>query len=75
MTKLLDKAVEATRRLPPSDQDKIARAMLSLAGHEDEPEAIDPAHVSSVLEGLTQAQRGQFATDDEVQAVFRRFDR
>ena len=32
MTKLLDQAVEAVRRLPPGDQDEIARALLLLAG-------------------------------------------
>jgi hypothetical protein len=29
---LLDKALEAVRRLPPSNQDEIAHAMLALAG-------------------------------------------
>jgi hypothetical protein len=29
---LLDKALEAVRRLPPSNQDEIAHAMLGLAG-------------------------------------------
>jgi hypothetical protein len=75
MTKLLDKALEAVRRLPPSSQDEIAHAMLSLAGDEGEPEAIDPAHLTEVLEGLAQAKRRQFATDDEVEVAFRRFDR
>jgi predicted transcriptional regulator len=49
--------------------------MLTLAGDEGEPEAIDPAHLAAVLEGLAQAKRGQLATDDEVEAAFRRFDR
>jgi len=75
MTKLLDKALEAVRRLPPSSQDEIAHAMLTFAGSEEEPEAIDAAHLTAVLEGLAQAKRRQFATDDEVEAAFRRFDR
>jgi hypothetical protein len=74
MTKLLDKALEAVRRLPPSSQDEIALAMLTLAGGEEEPDAIDPVHLTAVLEGLAQAKRRQFATDDEVEAAFRRFD-
>jgi hypothetical protein len=41
MTKLLEKALEAVRRLPPRSQDEIAQAMLTLAGDEGEPEAID----------------------------------
>jgi hypothetical protein len=74
MTKLLDHALEAVRRLPADAQDEIARAMLALAGDEGEAEAIDPAHLPDVLESLAQARRRQFATDAEVKAAFRRFD-
>lgn len=75
MTKLLEKALEAVRRLPPDSQDEIALAMLTLSGNEGEPEAIDPAHLPAVLEGLAQAKRRQFATDAEVEAAFRRFEK
>jgi DNA-binding TFAR19-related protein (PDSD5 family) len=75
MTKLLEKALEAVRQLPPDSQDEIARAMLNMAGHNGEPEDIDPAHLSDVLESLAQAKRREFATDAEVEAAFRRFDR
>jgi hypothetical protein len=63
------------RQLPPERQDEIAHAMVVLAGDEVEPEEIDPAHLSDVLESLAQARRREFATDAEVEAVFRRFDR
>ena len=75
MTKLLEKALETVRRLPPDSQDEIARAMLTLAGGEGEPEEITPEHLPAVLEGLAQARRREFATDAEVEAAFRRFDR
>ena len=75
MTKLLEKALEAVRRLPPGAQDEIAQAMLTLAGDEGSPEEIDPAHLPAVLEGLAQAKRRRFATDEEIEAAFRRFDR
>ena len=74
MTKLMEKAVEIVRLLPPESQDEIAHAMLSLAGSEAEPEAIEPAHLPDVLESLAQAKRREFATDAEVEAAFRRFD-
>ena len=73
MTKLLERALEAVRRLPPDSQDEIARAMLSLAGDDGEPEPISPAHLSDVLESLAQAKRRQFASDAEIEAAFRRF--
>jgi len=72
MTKLLNKALEAVRRLSPEDQDEIARAMLSLA-RQGEPEVIDPAHLPDILEALAEAERGEFASDAEVEAAFRRF--
>jgi hypothetical protein len=74
MTKLLEQALVAVRRLPPEAQDEIARAMLHLATDGGEPEPIDPEHLPAVLEGLAQARRGEFATDEEVEAIFRRFD-
>ena len=75
MTKLLEKALQAVRLLPPENQDEIARAMLTLAGQAPEPEEIDPAHLADVLEGLAQAKRREFATEADVEAAFRRFDR
>jgi hypothetical protein len=74
MTKLLEKALEAVRQLPPDSQDKIALAMLSLSGNEGEPAEVDPSHLPAVLEGLAQAKRRQFATDSEVETAFRRFE-
>ena len=74
MTKLLEQALEAVRRLPPDYQDEIARAMLSLAGDQGDPEPIDPAHLADVLESLAQARCRQFATDADIEAAFSRFD-
>lgn len=74
MTELLEKALEAVRRLPVDAQDDIARAMLALVDNESEPEPTDPADLPALLEGLAQAKRGEFAGDAEVEAAFRRFD-
>jgi hypothetical protein len=75
MTKLLDKALETVRRLPSDSQDEIARAMLRLAAGDAVPEPIDPAHLPAVLRGLAEAKRCTFATDDEIETAFRRFER
>ncbi len=74
MTKLLEQAVAAVRQLPAESQDEIARAMLDLAAHGGEPEPIDSAHLSDILAGLAEANRGDFATEAEIEAAFRRFD-
>ena len=75
MTKLLEKALEVVRRLPPDSQDEIARAILLLSGDEGEPEEVDPAHLPSLLAGLAQVEHGEFASDEEIEAAFRRFER
>ena len=75
MTKLLEQALEVVRQLSPEGQDEVARAMLHLVRDDREPESIDPAHLADVLEGLDQARRREFATDEEVEAAFRRFGR
>ena len=75
MTKLLQQAIEVVRQLPADTQDEIARTILHLAGSEVKAGPIDPAHLAAVLEGLAQAKRRKFATDHEVEAAFRCFDR
>ncbi len=72
MTKLLDQALGAVRALSAEEQDKIASMMLAMTGS-DSPETIDPAHLTSVLEGLEQVKRGELASAEEVAAAFRRF--
>ncbi|RAI38064.1 hypothetical protein [Rhodoplanes roseus] len=74
MTKLLDQAVEIARALPPETQDEIARLVLHMATDQGQPEEIDPAHLSDVLNSLARAERREFATDAEVEAAFRRFE-
>lgn len=75
MTKLLAKALKAVRQLPAEDQDEIARAMLSLASHAGEPEPVDPEDLPAVLHGLAEAQGRAFASEAEIEAAFRRFER
>ena len=74
MTKLLERAVEAVRKLSAAEQDEIAQAMLRLA-EQEEPEPVAPQHLAAVLKGLGQAERREFASDADVEAAFRRFDR
>ncbi|MSP89849.1 MAG: hypothetical protein EXQ92_13725 [Alphaproteobacteria bacterium] len=75
MTKLLERALDAVRRLPEHGQDEIARTMLYLAAGDGDPESVDGAHLSAVLQGLDEAKNRRFTRDEEVEAAFRRFDR
>ena len=74
MTDLLDRALEAVRRMPPAEQDSIAEAMLSLASI-GRPRDVEPEHRAAVMEGMAQAARGEFAEGDAAAVVARAFDR
>jgi hypothetical protein len=71
MTKLLDDALEAVRSLPPDVQDDIARVVLQLAGS-DESERIVllPEERAVIAISKAAAARGEFATDEQVRAVW-----
>lgn len=74
MVDILDRAVEALRRMPAGDRECLAQAILAVADHEG-PLDIDPAHLPAVLEGLAQIERGAYVEgepEDLVAAAFRR---
>lgn len=75
MTKLLEEALDAVRALPDDAQDAIARVMMLAIPHDDEPEYIPAEHLAAVMEGLAQAERGEFASDAQMAEVWKRFDR
>jgi hypothetical protein len=73
MTKLLDpdQALEAVRNLPPAAQDDIARIVLRLVGADrEEPAVLTPEEEASIAASRSAAARGEFATDEEVRAVW-----
>jgi len=73
MTTLLDDALAAVRRLPPEEQDSIARAVLRLTGQDDEaPVALSAEERAAVAASKAAAARGEFATEAEVRAVWAR---
>jgi len=74
MTKLLDQALEAARGLPPDAQDDIARVILRLTGADDEmaPVPLSPDERAAIEASRAAATRGEFATDEQVRAVWAR---
>src|SRR6266581_4764092 len=71
MTKLLDEAMEAVRRLPSDDQDNIARVMMQLAGSDlQTPVVLSPEEREAIARSKAAAGRGEFATDEQVRAVW-----
>jgi len=71
MTKLLEQAIEKLRALPVEDQDVFASLVLTdLAGF---IEPLDDETRAAIQEGLEQARRGEFASDEEMEALWKRF--
>jgi DNA-binding MurR/RpiR family transcriptional regulator len=71
MTKLLDQALEAVRLLSPSDQDEIARIIMQLAGQDLlAAVSLSPEEREAIARSKAAAKRGEFASDEQVQAVW-----
>jgi hypothetical protein len=72
MSKLLEDAIKKVRELPESDQDEAAEMLLSVASRHGKPVHLDEATLAAVREGQEQARRGEFASDEDMAAFFRR---
>jgi predicted transcriptional regulator len=72
MTKLLEQAIEDLKKLPESDQDEAADFLFNLMRRREQPIVLDDETRAAVQEGLAQARRGEFASDEEMEAFFAR---
>ena len=70
MTRLLERAIEKVRELPAADQDTVAVAVLSMT--EETPVALDDETRAAIREGLEQARRGEFVSDEQIDALWKR---
>jgi hypothetical protein len=67
MTKLLDEAVIAIRRLPPETQDDLGRFLLELASEEP----LTPDEIAALDEAEAEIARGERASLESVRAFWR----
>ena len=70
MTELLERAVEIVRGLPPETQDALARILLQWA--EDDPSIVwlSADEDETVRASSLEPESPEFATDDEIRAIF-----
>jgi predicted transcriptional regulator len=73
MTKLLEKAIAQARSLPPEEQDTLAAVLLAMTDQETGAVPLDDDTRAAIREGLQQARRGEFASNAEVEALWKRF--
>lgn len=69
MTKLLDQAIAAVRKLPPEQQDEAALALMHIANSNDAPR-LTPDQEARVRASMA-AQ--DFLSDDEVAALYAQY--
>ncbi len=76
MTELLKEALEAVQLLPADSQDEIARAMLALAGGQarGEPVPLTAEERAAIARSKDAAARGEFASEEQVRAVWAKHD-
>ena len=70
MTIRLQQAFETLRGLPDDMQDDLANIILQLSGVDQPAIVLDEAEAASLDLSLQQADRGEFATDAEVRAIW-----
>jgi predicted transcriptional regulator len=70
MTKLLEQAFKAAQSLPSVMQDDLARIVLQFTGDEQAIVQLTPEEDAALARSEAAAARGEFATDDEVRAVW-----
>lgn len=75
MTKLLDRAIEAARELPAEMQDELAHLVMRFLQGGEEIYLMSPEEEASFKTSLEQAARGEFASEERMQAIWERFSR
>ncbi len=73
MNKLLERAVEKVQALPLEMQDEAARILLAYAGDVEPILELTPEEEADLIEAQAEMQRGEFATAEEVEAVFAKY--
>lgn len=73
MTDLLEKAVETARSLAPDLQDDLARVVLALAGGGEPVVDLTPEEEADLEDAMAEMARGEFATEEQVKAVFAKY--
>ena len=73
MTKILEKAIARVKELPEADQDTVGAVMLALADEASAmPDGLDEETRAAIREGLNEARRGDFVSDEEIEALWKR---
>jgi predicted transcriptional regulator len=73
MIKVLEQAIEKIKELPEDRQAYAAEVLEQIAAAGSGEFQVPEDHRAAVLEGLEQAQRGEFVSDQEMAALWKKF--
>jgi hypothetical protein len=75
MTRLLEQAIETVSALPDDVQDELARILLQFAGVDQPPIQLTAEEDADLAEADAEISRGEFATDEEIAAIWAKHGR
>lgn len=74
MTKLLELAFEEAKQLSPKEQDELARTIMEIVhGGEEGVYVLSDEEEAALEVGLAEADRGEFASEEEIEAIFAKY--
>jgi predicted transcriptional regulator len=72
MMKVLEVAIEKIKKLPEDRQAYVAEVLEQIAAAGGDVFAVPDDHRAAVLEGLGQAERGEFVSDEDMAALWKK---
>ena len=73
MSDLLDRAIAGVRDLPPEQQDEIASWIMQWTSDDASPVVLTAEEERSLEASLGQAARGEFASAEDIQALWAKY--
>ena len=70
MTRLLEQAIETVATLPDDTQDDLRGFSCNSRAWSNRPHELTPEEEADIDASLAEAERGEFATDEEVRAMW-----
>ena len=73
MTKLFERGIKAVKALPPERQDMVGALLLDIAKMNSGEYTLTAEQLADLELSIAQADRGEFASDEEVAAMWKKF--
>jgi hypothetical protein len=75
MTRLLEQAIETVSVLPDEMQDELARILLQFAGVDQPPIQLTAEEDADLVEADAEVLRGEFASEEDMAAIWAKHGR